>query len=1585
MNPPCPSVTYAQFLNVAVCNDSNCQHAVKLENIARHLRQVHSIPNQTAAEIQSEILSKQIALPDPIPADRQCYFDTTTSVPTDSRPLSHPLPLPALNFLPVVECLQCSNCGTIKPKKDAMKRHIRGCLVLPKQAPIKDPIPVLAQSIYGGKNTAWFPVITEQCEAVLQLLQKDQGSAPGTASEIPVPHLDSFLSEMRFDVQLEETYKISMEDAYNATQWSSLPPFPHARRVLAAYLHHAFTLAAQNAYIKSHTILNSPLRLSLSTETLRIYIVRLSRLLTFLLTVSDWPQPKRILFMTNAQVFEIKQFQQLCSIADPNLSTAISKLHVIVRSIMFDPVDSRQSVMPLFIACTAVRRKPGNIGDFRFAAASETSPILASLKYLIKCAVVTHIYSFSRTAPDREEAWKQLKSATSEDADSGATVVASVLRCCLRLAATESHHINMVLCTRHSMCAIVDGQEVSVPGLALAVHSLQQKAWTILQDKLLMGLTLNCKFWTMLGELQDALGEKSAGYWYLMHPNNYESLNAWRRAYVNAVHPHLFNSDVTVKTNPAKEFITHVETLQDIIYTLMQICSGGPARATEAAVLRIRNTPTATRGIFVSQGQLLTILTYNKTRCMQNGTGRAIVRFPDSVTAGFMHIFMIIIHPLYILIRAQVEDQTPGGDDDDDDDDVDLSIVASKIGPSHKTSRLDKLPPPSDAGNPLDFMFDASSADRLRTAFASCLASANIPLSTTQYRHFHSAVLKHYLPTAASLWHTTPHTDEDQSNSATMHLQAGHTEHTATTTYGVTRSQLTSITATELQQFRNASQTWHRVLRLPTGHPIPFTEKRHPNSFSSGARLSHHVTNHSDNPGTKSISSPTCQSANGATSPNVLVTSAQIFARLDCIENNLNILVSNLSRSSAPDQGDHGGGGGADNNCSNGAADQARTNTASSSQLVPNTTSTAAAASLSLQKFLQSPEAQFKSSEQKSAVLHALQQQPRKDLLVVMPTGSGKSLLFMLPAFMNPDKVSVVVVPLVSLQHDIIHRCARKGITAARFSDAVNTPDVRIVLVSAEQLVLPAYASFLRTAAATERLHGIFIDEAHLVLLWKRFRTTLQDVREFIRPNDVSVSIVAMTATCPPPLEKDISHACGMRDWDVLRSATTRSNIRYSVTQVSAANMLLSAAQLIARVAAEDSTGQNGDTKTRMILYIQNKARCNAVEHVFSLICPQVQCLVYHADLTDEQRSEALQKWQAIRSVKPRLMVATSAFGCGIDVPSVRCVLHLGLPATVIDFLQESGRAGRDGMPAQSVIIHQPRPSNRCIAPQDDQDMKRFGMPTKLCTTPKTDCRRWFLDSFADGIVDNRSCHVRQIEPCDHCAALSQGESRENELQVSADETLQTTVGNNGLQGQQLQAQNNDANAAAAVLPGTDFVTANHALQLSAAGQPQHGHPTPGQLCDLAEHLNGTCPPCSVASGRLVRHTTQSTTCFNNLCLRCCASGHKAAMCTNLTVAPGEVGCYTCTLNKINGLVVHNPGTYGKRTCQLKTVFCFCISMWENNRLQSFIRQRVQETATLLSTAQFVHWLRNGSPTGSNNMLGILQMVPLLVSKYSAA
>lgn len=167
-----------------------------------------------------------------------------------------------------------------------------------------------------------------------------------------------------------------------------------------------------------------------------------------------------------------------------------------------------------------------------------------------------------------------------------------------------------------------------------------------------------------------------------------------------------------------------------------------------------------------------------------------------------------------------------------------------------------------------------------------------------------------------------------------------------------------------------------------------------------------------------------------------------------------------------------------------------------------------------LRSFLTSSDAQFKSGHQEMAVIHSVT--PTEDALIILPTGAGKSLVFMLSADIHKEKVVIVVVLLMALQQYLIKRWNDAGIPASRWN-AKGVAGTRIVVVSAEHLSCAKCVSFIRKLPVINKLHPFFADEAHLILLWQSFGETLRYVHKFIRPDSVQFPVIALTGTARLP------------------------------------------------------------------------------------------------------------------------------------------------------------------------------------------------------------------------------------------------------------------------------------------------------------------------------------------------------------------------------------------------------------------------------------------------------------------------------------
>lgn len=295
--------------------------------------------------------------------------------------------------------------------------------------------------------------------------------------------------------------------------------------------------------------------------------------------------------------------------------------------------------------------------------------------------------------------------------------------------------------------------------------------------------------------------------------------------------------------------------------------------------------------------------------------------------------------------------------------------------------------------------------------------------------------------------------------------------------------------------------------------------------------------------------------------------------------------------------------------------------------------------------------------------------------LAVLPTGGGKSLCYQLPTLMLPG-VTLVISPLIALMEDQVQQLASKGLKAMNLSDARSKQD----LITAFDNILYGNYQFiycspekLQSDIVQERLKSlpidlIAIDEAHCISQWGHdFRPsyTKLNILFDLFPNAVRL---ALTATATAPVIKDIRKYLQLDDGRLFMRSAYRSSIEIEVTNRAAnADALIEILQ---------------DSKGSCIIYAGTRKKCHRV-HQF-LVRNNFASSFYHGGLDRKQRSEALEQWISGSS---RIMVATNAFGMGIDKSDVRLVVHLHLPFSLENYQQEIGRAGRDGAPAKAITL----------------------------------------------------------------------------------------------------------------------------------------------------------------------------------------------------------------------------------------------------------------------------------------------------------
>jgi len=300
------------------------------------------------------------------------------------------------------------------------------------------------------------------------------------------------------------------------------------------------------------------------------------------------------------------------------------------------------------------------------------------------------------------------------------------------------------------------------------------------------------------------------------------------------------------------------------------------------------------------------------------------------------------------------------------------------------------------------------------------------------------------------------------------------------------------------------------------------------------------------------------------------------------------------------------------------------------------------------------------------------------DAFVLMPTGGGKSLCYQLPSMVRPG-TGVVVSPLISLMKDQVDALRAAGVSAAAYNSSLEPDEARSVLRAlhaGELQLLYVAPETLMTDGFLERLHGLehgialfAIDEAHCVSQWGHdFRPEYVQLGQ-LRGLFPGVPIIACTATADPETRDDVRLRLGLADAAVYITGFDRPNIRYTV--VEKREPLHQLLQFLA--------GHEGESG---IVYCLSRKRTEEVAD--KLRAHGVNAAAYHAGLPADARRRVQ---DAFARDDVHVVVATVAFGMGIDKSDVRFVVHHDLPKTVESYYQETGRSGRDGLPAEALLL----------------------------------------------------------------------------------------------------------------------------------------------------------------------------------------------------------------------------------------------------------------------------------------------------------
>ena len=385
---------------------------------------------------------------------------------------------------------------------------------------------------------------------------------------------------------------------------------------------------------------------------------------------------------------------------------------------------------------------------------------------------------------------------------------------------------------------------------------------------------------------------------------------------------------------------------------------------------------------------------------------------------------------------------------------------------------------------------------------------------------------------------------------------------------------------------------------------------------------------------------------------------------------------------------------------------------------------------------LVSPQAEFRSKQEE--LLRAVYDGD-SPILAIMPTGSGKSLSFILPASYEFSGTTIVVVPLLALQQDMLRRTTALSIPTRVWGQGSDDVNAKLVFVTPESATTAAFLTYFHRLRTIGQIDRVVFDECHIFSDDDiNFRPA---IKELVTLFQFGVRLVFLTATLPVGQELPFWRLLGLQRVPVrtIRADTTRHNLEYVVSYVRSTD------DRIAEIERYIQLLEAGKT----IIYCRRK-------QTVITVAAQLGCTYYFSSYEDKKAS-----LEGFVAAEKGTIVTTNALGLGIDIPDVRAVIHYDCPDSLVAYGQESGRAGRDGGPSRCILFVE-EPSSP--ATSYEQGKRSFGavdlrsadfwLQRYIGIQGQEVCRRTVLSEYLDGVQRSDGCRGSSVR-CDVCIASS--------------------------------------------------------------------------------------------------------------------------------------------------------------------------------------------------------------------------------------